>query len=236
MFRELAFITASASLALAATIPVIPRGTGAGVTPHDQYSSSVGVIGCKINTNRVAYWPSAVDCNDICVKVTYKGRSLNILKIDTSGGAYDISYDAWNYLGFGKSAKDDPQTGGAIHMTYKVVDPSECADLMDNGKLPLSAANSMGFVSSCLSQPDSFVAQNHVLYNIADPVCHYGVDEVCTLDLSVSNQPRVPAVSAATLDSTSRCITSSTEPARRWSLNSPLHCLAESCIPLSQCT
>ncbi|KAE8137519.1 hypothetical protein BDV38DRAFT_292984 [Aspergillus pseudotamarii] len=193
MSRLLALLAASASLALAATIPVIPRGTGAGITPHEQYSSSVGVVGCKINTNRVAYWPSAVDCNDICVKVTYKGRSLNILKIDTSGGAYDISYDAWNYLAFGQSAKDDPHTGGAIHMKYEVVDPSKCADLLDNGKLPLSAANSMDFLSSCLSQADSFVAKNHVLYNIADPVCHYGVDEVCSLDLSVSNQPSCPS-------------------------------------------
>lgn len=193
MFRHLALITASASLAVAATIPMIPRGTGASITPHDQYSSSVGVVGCKINTNRVAYWPSAVDCNDICVKVTHEGRSLNLLKIDTSGGAYDISYDAWNYLGFGESAKDDPQTGGGIDMEYEVVDPSECADLMDDGKLPLLAANSMDFLSSCLSQEDSFVAKNHVLYNIADPVCHYGIDEECTLDLSVSNQPSCPS-------------------------------------------
>ncbi|GMG17637.1 hypothetical protein F9C07_2278522 [Aspergillus flavus] len=193
MSRQLALLAASASLALAATIPVVSRGTGAGITPHEQYSSSVGVVGCKINTNRVAYWPSAVDCNDICVKVTYKDRSLHILKIDTSGGAYDISYDAWNYLAFGQSAKDDPHTGGAIHMKYEVVEPSKCADLMDNGKLPLLAANSMDFLSSCLSQADSFVAQNYVLYNIADPVCHYGVDEVCSLDLSVSNQPSCPS-------------------------------------------
>ncbi|OGM43954.1 hypothetical protein ABOM_007993 [Aspergillus bombycis] len=193
MFHQLALVAASASLAVAASIPIVPRATSAGVTPHEQYSSSVGVVGCKINTNRVAYWPSAVDCNDICVKVTHKGRSLHILKIDTSGGAYDISYDAWNYLAFGQSAKDDPHRGGAINMKYEVVDPSKCADLMDNGKLPLTAANSMNFLSSCLSQADSFVAQNHVLYNIADPVCHYGVDEVCTLDLSVSNQPSCPS-------------------------------------------
>lgn len=36
-------------------------GTAMGITPHDMYSSSVGVLGCKIDTNRVAYWPQSVD-------------------------------------------------------------------------------------------------------------------------------------------------------------------------------
>ena len=30
---------------------------GITVTPHEQYSSSIGALGCKLNTNRVAYWP-----------------------------------------------------------------------------------------------------------------------------------------------------------------------------------
>lgn len=165
----------------------------ASITPHESYSSSVGVIGCKINTNRVAYWPSAVDCNDICVKISYEGRSLNVLKIDTSGGAFDISYDAWNYLGFGVSATEDPRMGGGITMEYESVPPSECADLLDGGRVPLLAANSMNFVAACLNQPDSFVAQNYVLYNILDPVCHWGIDEECALDLNVSNQPTCPS-------------------------------------------
>ncbi|KAG7402708.1 hypothetical protein Forpe1208_v012116 [Fusarium oxysporum f. sp. rapae] len=173
----------------------LPRGeTGSvSITPHDQYSSSIGVLGCKINTNRVAYWPRSVDCNNICVKVSYEGRSLYLLNIDSSGGAYDISYDAWNYLGFGKSASIDPQLGGGITMNYEFVHASKCADILDNGKLPLAAANSMNYVASCLSEPNSWVAQNYELYNINDPVCKHGVNEKCHLNLAVSNQPECPS-------------------------------------------
>lgn len=191
MYTTFTTLLASAAAVSAGAIPM-RRTTSASVTPHDQYSSSIGVVGCKIDTNRVAYWPMSVDCNNICVKVSYEGRSLNLLKIDTSGGAYDISYDAWNYLGFGSSAKDDPQQGGGIAMEYEFVDADECADLLDDGKLPLTAANSMNYVAACLAEPDSWVAKNHELINILDPVCHYGYDEVCSLDLSVSNQPTCP--------------------------------------------
>lgn len=193
MYTNLINLLAASAVASAATIPIFPRLEPASITPHESYSSSVGVIGCKINTNRVAYWPSSVDCNNICVRVSYEGRSLNLLKIDQSGGAFDISYDAWNYLGFGVSAIDDPRTGGGLNMEYENVPASDCADLMDGGSLPLLAANSMNYVSACLNQPDSFVAQNFRLYNILDPVCHWGVDEVCTLDLAVSNQPSCPS-------------------------------------------
>ena len=41
----------------------------------------------------------------MCVKVSANGRSVHLLHLDTSGGAYDISYDAWNYLNIGKSAR-----------------------------------------------------------------------------------------------------------------------------------
>ncbi|KAG7403811.1 hypothetical protein Forpe1208_v016062 [Fusarium oxysporum f. sp. rapae] len=82
------------------------------------YSSSIGVLGCKINTNRVAYWPSAVDCNNICVKDSHEGRHVYLLKIDSSGGAHDISYDAWNFLKVGRSASEDPEQGGGIPMSY----------------------------------------------------------------------------------------------------------------------
>ncbi|KAF4342262.1 hypothetical protein FBEOM_3799 [Fusarium beomiforme] len=165
----------------------------ASITPHDQYSSSIGVLGCKIDTNRVAYWPSPVDCNNICIKVSYDSRSVHLLKIDSSGGAYDISYDAWNYLGFGESASRDPQQGGGIAMNYEYVHASKCKGILDNGKLPLAAANSMNYLASCLSEPKSWVSQNYVLYNINDPVCKYGVDEMCHLNLAVSNQPECPS-------------------------------------------
>jgi len=183
-------IIASAAAVSAGAIP--KRSQSASITPHEQYSSSVGVIGGKINTNRVAYWPMGVNCNDICVKVSYQGRSLHLLKIDQSGGAHDISYDAWNYLAFGTSAKENPQTGGGINMEYEFVPADQCKDLLSNGKLPLSAANSMGYVGACIQEPNSWVAKNHELVNILDPVSHYGWDETCTLDLNVSNQPKCP--------------------------------------------
>jgi len=163
-------------------------------TPHDSYSSSVGVLGCKINTNRVAYWPMSVDCTNICVSLSYGGRSVYLLRVDQSGGAYDVSYDAWNYLMTGYSATLKPTAGGATAMEYKNVDVSRCADLIhtDGHKLPLSAANSMNFLASCLSQSDSWVAKNYILYNILDGICSWGYNEACMLDLSTSNQAKCP--------------------------------------------
>ncbi|KAH8891946.1 hypothetical protein GQ53DRAFT_781651 [Thozetella sp. PMI_491] len=190
MYAHGAFLSTTVLLAHAAGA----AATGVWATPHDKYSSSIGVLGCKINTNRVAYWPGSVDCNNICVKLSYQGRSVHLLRIDQSGGAYDISYDAWNYLQTGKSATDDPITGGTVAMDYEEVDASECADLIytDGHKLPLSAANSMNFLTSCLSQPSSWIAKNYVLYNICDAICSLGNDETCTLDLATSNQPSCP--------------------------------------------
>lgn len=162
------------------------------ITPHDQYSSSIGVLGCKVDTNRIAYWPLEVGCDGICVKVANEGRFLHLLRIDKSQGAYDISYDAWNYLVFGTSAVEDPHLGGGIQMSYEIVDTSKCQHLLKDGKLPLSAANSMNYVSSCISQSTSWVAQNYELYNIYDSACKYGIDEKCDLDLTISNQPHCP--------------------------------------------
>ncbi|KAH8655736.1 hypothetical protein BX600DRAFT_385187 [Xylariales sp. PMI_506] len=158
------------------------------VTPHDSYSSSVGALGCKINTNRIAYWPMPIDCDNICVRVSYDGRTVNLLRVDTSGGAYDISYDSWNYLVTGYSALLEPTMGGAVSATYENVSITYCTDLLDEGKLPLSAANSMNYLAACLEEPSSWTANNYVLYNILDPVCNFGVDEICTLNWPNSNQ------------------------------------------------
>ena len=164
------------------------------MTPHDSYSSSVGVLGCKIDTNRVAYWPDAVDCTNLCVKLSYQSREVHLLRVDQSGGAHDVSYDAWNYLYTGHSATQDPTAGGGIAMEYENVDASECRDMIHTHghKLPLSAANSMDFLASCLNQPDSWVAKNYVLYNIVDPICTLGYDEVCKLDWPQENQATCP--------------------------------------------
>ena len=183
-------------------------------TPHDSYSSSVGVLGCKINTDRVAYWPSAVDCDNICVSLTYQGRTVELLRIDQSQGAYDVSYDAWNFLVTGKSALDEPTAGGAVEMQAKDLDASECQGLINTkgSKLPLSAANSMNFLASCLGDGDggdgdddggddggsgsssrsTWVGQNYRLYNVADAICSLGHDEECELDWPAANQAECP--------------------------------------------
>ncbi|OAA35522.1 Cerato-platanin [Metarhizium rileyi] len=163
-------------------------------TPHDSYSSSVGVPGCKINTDRVAYWPQSVDCDNICVSLEYDRRQVYLLRIDQSGGAHDVSYDAWNYLCSGKSATDEPMSGGPVAMQYRNVDASKCKSLIHTkgNKLPLSAANSMTFLASCLAQPNSWVAKNHMMVNIVDSICTLGVDEQCKLDWPEANQPSCP--------------------------------------------
>ncbi|KAL7795754.1 hypothetical protein V8C37DRAFT_373316 [Trichoderma ceciliae] len=186
---SLGFLAAAAASVSAA---VLPRDGTASVTPHEQFSSSIGVLGCHINTNRVAYWPGAVDCNNICVQLSYQGRTLNVLKIDSSAGAYDISYDAWNQLVFGVPATVSPRQGGGVSMQWKYVDVSQCASLLHNGKLPLSAANSVNYVANCLQQPNSFAAKNYEFINILDSQCHWGYNEVCTFNLAVSNQPSCP--------------------------------------------
>ncbi|KAF9869874.1 hypothetical protein CkaCkLH20_12673 [Colletotrichum karsti] len=188
------FLAASASLVSAASIPIRDNGNSgsASMTPHDLYSSSIGVLGCKIDTNRVAYWPNAVDCDNICLKVSHAGRSVKLLRIDQSGGAYDISYDAYNYLVTGKGAAEAPTQGGPVGMEWESLPASECSHLMKDGKLPLSAANSMNYLASCLGT-DSFVGKNHALYNIQNSACTWGVDEQCNLDLAVSNQAACPS-------------------------------------------
>jgi len=181
-----------ATTALTAAVPHTKRGAAISVTPHDSFSSSVGVLGCKINTDRVAYWPTPVSCAGVCVRVDAKGRSVFLLKIDTSGGAHDISYDAYNYLVTGQGAAENPIMGGPIEATYEDVDMSECAGLLSNanGKLGFAAANSMNFISSCPA--GTWVGDNYSLFNIANSACTLGHDEECHLDLAVSNQPACP--------------------------------------------
>ncbi|KAK4466070.1 hypothetical protein QBC42DRAFT_259935 [Cladorrhinum samala] len=168
-------------------------GKTAWVTPHESYSSSVGVLGCKVDTNRIAYWPGSVDCNNICIKLTHEGRSVKLLRIDQSEGAYDVSYDAWNYLYSGYPATEKPTAGGATAMEYEELEASACSELIHTkgNKLPLSAANSMNFLASCLAT-DTWVGKNHILYNILDPICSWGHDETCTLDWPTANQAACP--------------------------------------------
>jgi hypothetical protein len=192
MLFSIATVAAFAASATALAIPS-KRDTIA-ITPHDQFSSSVGVLGCKIDTDRVAYWPSAVSCDNLCVRVSANGRSVNLLKIDQSGGAYDISYDAYNYLVTDQSARDNPIEGGQVSATYEDLPISECEGLLKtvDKTLAFTAANSMDFVTSC-KQTSSWVGNNFSLFNIATSQCTLGVDERCQYpDLNLGNQPTCP--------------------------------------------
>ncbi|KJZ73824.1 hypothetical protein HIM_06717 [Hirsutella minnesotensis 3608] len=174
------------------------KGQEISVTPHDKYSSSIGVLGCKINTDRVAYWPGAVGCDNICVKVSHQGRSLHLLKIDGSTGAHDISYDAWTMLVDGKGAKESKATGGGVPMTWEPADPSACSDLLHNGKLPLTAFNSMNYVGACSA--GTWAGDNYELFNYADARCEFGPGDQCSVDLSKGNTPECQSSSAADMN------------------------------------
>lgn len=181
-------------VAVAATTARAGKKGTVWATPHESYSSSIGVLGCKVNTNRIAYWPNSVDCNNICISLSYEGRTVKLLRIDQSEGAYDVSYDAWNYLYSGYPAAEKPTAGGATAMDYEELPASDCADLIrtKDGKLPLSAANSMNFLASCLAS-DTWVGKNYVLYNILDPICSWGHDEECNLEnWPAANQAKCP--------------------------------------------
>lgn len=148
------------------------------VTPHEQFSSSVGVLGCLIDTNRVAYFPSFPDCKKPCLRLKDKehGREITVLHIDSSEGAHDISYDAWNYLKTGKSAKDDPQQGNGIEVESEQLslDDDECKALLKDtdGKLPVMAKSPQWG----LECPD-----NVEFLNIGTATCTTGKDEKCNV-------------------------------------------------------
>ncbi|KAI1498199.1 hypothetical protein F5X99DRAFT_432150 [Biscogniauxia marginata] len=177
----LPLLAAAAASPLGATPDLAPRQSGSiAVTPHDRYSSSTGVLGCKIDVNRVAYWPLAPSCDTPCVKVTSadSGRAVHLLHIDQSGGAYDISYDAWNYLATGASALEAPAAGGQTAARWEYAGIEACADVLNGTALALPfAAASPGWLAGCAE--GSWARQNYELYNIYDPVCRYGYDEKC---------------------------------------------------------
>ncbi|KAH8743307.1 hypothetical protein F5883DRAFT_424806 [Diaporthe sp. PMI_573] len=159
------------------------------VTPHDQFSSTIGVHGCKIDVNRLAYWPYWPDCSGMCINLTHGSRSRTVLHLDVSGSAYDISFDTYQYLAYGSSATAspaimNPDRNGALDIDYKIVDMSECMDIItsETGRLSFMAL-SPNQVNRCINEGDNWVAQNYELRNINDLQCHYGLDEPCTLDL-----------------------------------------------------
>lgn len=171
-----------------ATAQALPSTGSVRVTPHDAFSSSIGVHGCKIDVNRMAYWPYWPDCTGMCINLKFGSRSRTVLHLDRSGGAHDISFDTYQYLGYGTSATSkptfqNPAQDGAFEVTYEVVDMSQCADIItsDTGKMSFMAL-SPNQVNDCLKNGTNWVAQNYELRNIANQACQYGVDEVCTHD------------------------------------------------------
>lgn len=53
-------ISSALILPLALLLTPLTSAVTLSITPQEEYSSCVGVLGCKINTNRVAYfsgWP-----------------------------------------------------------------------------------------------------------------------------------------------------------------------------------
>lgn len=196
--NSILFIAASSLLGGSALAAVIPRaGHAFQGTPHDMYSSSIGVLGCLVDTNRIAYWPTQPGCNNICKKITKGDRSVHVLHIDQSTGAYDISFDAWNELVYGVSAREGGQAGGKEDMTFEDVDMSdpECLALLktESKKLPLAAAASMGYIANCITEhADSWVARNIETYNIIDPICQWGYMEKCELAYPKDNLQHCP--------------------------------------------
>lgn len=125
----------------------------------------------------------------MCIKLKYGSRSRTVLHIDQSAGAYDISFDTFQYLAFGTSAIPSPGSptyllaGSSFPLDYEVVDMSECADIItsDTGKMSFIAGNPNQVVA-CVGKGNNWVAQNYEVRNMKDAQCQYGIDEVCTLD------------------------------------------------------
>lgn len=194
-------------VATASNSTALPLNGTVYATPHSQFSSSIGVLGCKVNTNRIAYWPVWPDCTNMCLQLRFGPRTRTVLHIDTSGGAHDISFDTFQYLVFGSSATATPaildaEAGAPID--YAVVDMAQCADIItsDTGKLAF-IANSPNQVDSCrAAAPTSWLAQHYELRNVLSSTCQYGIDEVCTLDdtTGTASCPSGDASSADVLD------------------------------------
>ena len=156
------------------------------VTPHAQFASSVGVLGCLIDINRVAYFPSPPSCQSPCIRLkdNAHGREVTLLHIDSSEGAYDISYDAWNYLMTGSSARDDPNEGGNLEVDSEQLslEDESCKALLSGtgGKIPVMACSPQWG----LECPDAVEFRN-----IGLSTCTTGTDEVCEVNESLVNCP-----------------------------------------------
>ncbi|GAM90554.1 hypothetical protein ANO11243_085980 [Dothideomycetidae sp. 11243] len=151
-------------------------------TPQVQFSSSIGVLGCKVDYNRVAYFPYLPGCDNLCVKVSYGDRSVNLLHIDTSGAAHDISADAFTYLITGQEASaSNPVPSTPTEMEWSVISMDNCYGLIwtPDYKLPIIAESPTAVVNCKANEPSSWLANNYTLYNYVNSCCTLGVEDVC---------------------------------------------------------
>ena len=181
------FLTAAITPTAAGPAAALPRSAAASVqvTPHDSYSSSIGVLGCKVDPNRIAYFPSFPSCASLCKRVSHAGRSLVLLHADTSGGAYDISYDAFVQLVTGQSARVNPIAADPTVMEVEDVptgDPA-CRALLPGGRLPMMAS-SPNWALGCPGW-EGLVE----FWNVMDTQCRWGRFEICGFDGNVPSCP-----------------------------------------------
>lgn len=159
-----------------------PNISSVALDSHVQYSSSLGVIGCLIDTNRVAYWPSAPPCDNPCVKLTApNGNTITVLHIDQSGGSYDISMDAYKTIKHGSNWRSINNASEAKWpgVTWEYVNMSECAGIIPSGNLPVIAKSPNKYISCVASAPQSFWATHTTFYDIDDQRCLRGVMQTC---------------------------------------------------------
>jgi hypothetical protein len=187
MHPKLLLLGVLSALTGATTAIPAARAATVAVTPHDRYSSSVGVLGCRIDPNRVAYFPSAPSCASLCKRVTEpsSGRRLVLLHVDASAGAYDISYDAFVQLVTGRSARRNPIAASPTEMVVEDVATGhpECRALLPGGRLPVMAS-SPNFALTCPNWK-SFVE----FWNVMDTQCRFGKLEKCAFDGNVPSCP-----------------------------------------------
>ncbi|KAF4553723.1 Hypothetical protein D9617_6g094550 [Elsinoe fawcettii] len=160
------------------------------VTGHVEYRSTLGIPGCKINTNAVAYWPTTGDCDSVCAKVKNpaNGVEKTVLTIGTSSdpSVYDISWKRYVELkGEGDDAAGNAAAyDGGTDMEVNPVSMDQCLDLINyeeggQKKLPFIAL-SPNFLNECKSSsPNSWVAQNGVLLDFNNDCCTMGKDQKC---------------------------------------------------------
>lgn len=159
-------------------------GKRAVFTPHVQFASSAGVLGCKININRVGYLPTFPGCDNMCVRIRnpVTDFQLTVLHVDQSQGAHDISADAFAFLITGKGALGQTVPSDPTEMEYSVVPMEQCHEHIhtEGNKMPIIAVNPNAVVNCMQNSPRSWLARNHVLLNYANSCCTLGSETVCS--------------------------------------------------------